>query len=79
MSDSQVLEMPIRRFWLMLNCISRISAERDMRALTIGSMSQASPETANEYRQQLVLEVGHVARVTQKLDREGLSRLKSMA
>jgi len=50
-----------------------------MRALTIGSMSQASPETANEYRQQLVLEVGHVARVTQKLDREGLSRLKSMA
>jgi len=79
MSDSQVLEMPIRRFWLMLNCISRISAERDMRALTIGSMSQASPETANEYRQQLVLEVGHVARVTENLDREGLSRLKSMA
>lgn len=77
MTDEQVMKMPARRFWLMSNNIHRIEAERDMRRLTLGSVSQ-SGEAAKDYRQQLERELGKVVEHEQELDRSGWQRLKTI-
>jgi hypothetical protein len=79
MSDRQVLRMPIRRFWLMQLNINRISAERDMRSLSVSAAAACSGDGIKQYRETLVLEIGNVAKVEEKLDKAGLSRLASLA
>lgn len=51
--------MPIRRFWLFVANIDRISAQKDMRAMNVGSCIQ-SPEGAKEYRNTLIVELGEI-------------------
>ena len=57
--------------------INRISAERDMRYLTITN-SATSSEGAEACRNNLVLEMGQVMRAEDKLDRKGLESLRIM-
>lgn len=77
MSDEQVLDMPALRFWMMQSNINRVSAERDMRSLTMYNSAMSS-EGAGKYRESLELEMGNVTRVSDTLDREGLELLRSM-
>lgn len=71
--------MPVRRFWSMNANINRISAERDMRLLTVMNSAQ-SAEGAKETREHLVKELGDVvkAKADEKLDREGLEWLRNL-
>lgn len=79
--------MPIRCFWLLHQNINRISAQEDMRALSISVVCQ-SKENTLKYRESLELEMGRVfeyrhtmesIRQTEKLDRAGLQRLKTLS
>lgn len=70
--------MPIRRFWFMQKAIGRVSAANDMRMLNVGIAQASDEEGINKYRDRLVLEIGQVSIVEEKLDREGLSRLAAM-
>ena len=80
LSDRHVLDMPIRRFWLLVKNINRISAERDMRTLTVTTVAaQGNDEARKSYRSQLILEMGTVVKGEDKLDREGWAELKRMA
>lgn len=78
MSYETVMIMPIRSFWLMLGNINRISAERDMRSLSVATASRSTKDSNNQYRQSLVVEMGDVSRLEHTLDRDGLNDLKRM-
>lgn len=77
----------MRRFWLFHENVDRISAQKDMRALTIAAVSQQDGPVVSDYRQRLIVEVGNVAKMnTQSVmreeaqrDEEGCSALKFMA
>lgn len=76
----------MRRFWLFHECVDRISAQKDMRALTVSSVAQ-SGEAASDYRQRLIVEVGHIAKMSSaaavqesaQRDEEGFAALGLMA
>ena len=69
--------MPVRRFWLMFENINRISAERDLRLLTVMNSAQ-SHEAAKETRDSLIAEIGQVSEKENVLDRSGLEMLRNM-
>lgn len=71
--------MPIRAFWCMSGNINRIKAEEDVRGLTLGTAIQSGKEAIQEHRNQLIIEIGTVTIVEDKLDREGLERLKLLS
>jgi hypothetical protein len=76
----------MKRFWLFHENVDRISAQKDMRALTVSACSR-SGEMATDYRRRLVVEVGNVAKMTSKSvmeesaqrDEGGIDLLKGMA
>lgn len=68
--------MPIRRFWLLESNVSRISAERDLRALQV-SMGSQHGDSARTLTEGLARELGVVV-VTEELDRSGVGLLRSM-
>jgi len=77
--------MTMKRFWLAHECIDRISAQKDMRALTVAAVSQ-SGEAASDYRRKLIVEIGTLAKVSEaaviqesaQRDEEGFAALKLM-
>ena len=74
------MNMPIKTFWLLNSCIDRIHAQDDMRSLTVSSASQSS-EGSQEFRSQLLLELGTVVSVDQELEvsKDGQSNLAGFA
>lgn len=76
----------MKRFWLAHECVDRISAQQDMRTLTVSAVSQ-SGEAASDYRRRLIVEVGEVAKMSTaavidesaQRDEGGASALKFMA
>lgn len=78
--------MTMRRFWLAHECIDRISAQQDMRRLTVSAVAQ-SGEAASDYRRKLIVEVGNIAKMSSaaviqesaQRDEEGFADLKFMA
>lgn len=78
------MKMPVRAFWLMVNNIPRVTAERETRLLTL-HVSAQNGEAAKEYRQQLEKDMGTV--VVTRLDvlrdpprdEEGFNWLRSLA
>lgn len=76
----------MRRFWMFHENVDRISAQKDMRSLTVAACSQ-SGQAATDYRQKLVIEIGTVAKMSAKSvmeesaqrDEGGIDLLKSMA
>ena len=80
MTPWEVKALPIKTFWLMSNSVERIMAQKDMRTLTVSTCSQ-NGEAANECRQQLVLEIGTIAKAEeiQELDSAGLAELKELS
>jgi len=83
MSYREVLDLPIRAFWLFNKNVDRIRAESDLRELQVAANSQ-SQEGYTSARERLVLELGPVdtggAPDPRKAvrDREGLAALKAM-
>ncbi len=84
LSDEQVLQMPVRRFWLLHKNVDRIAAEEDIRVAAIAASVQ-SGESFNELMNGLRKQMGEVVIIdrisqamTEKLDRVGLAMLKGM-
>jgi hypothetical protein len=76
----------MQRFWLFHENVDRISAQKDMRTLTVSASSQSS-EGATAYRKQLIVEIGNIAKMSasamaaQSAERDegGINLLKQMA
>lgn len=83
-SFGELMELPIKTFWLMNDSIDRISAKSDMRSLTIAACSQ-SGESATSHRERLVLEVGTMVKLDDDpiknavRDQGGFDELRKMA
>ena len=79
------MQLPLKTFWLLSRNIDRIMAQKDVRSMQVVSVSQASADVANEYRQRLVVETGTIVKMGQasplaaKRDEEGFAALKAMA
>lgn len=81
MAYREVLEMPIRAFWLMSGNVRRLRAHSDVRSLMVASAAQ-SPEGIDEVRERLVLEIGEVAKeppTSVERDEAGFEELRAMA
>lgn len=76
------MRLPIMTFWFMSDCIRRLRADSDMRALNLHTAAQ-SGESAVEYQEKLVLELGTIASAPVvpdvERDEEGFAELKAMA
>lgn len=77
MSDTQVMEMPIKRFWLFSECIDRMNSSDDLRFLANQS-SLNSKEGMDGRLSELNENVGTLVIRDFKRDVEGVSRLKMM-
>jgi len=77
MSDVQVLEMPVKRFWLLSSCVDRMKSADDIRSIRVAAavLDQESYKTTLE---SLSESVGSIANKTDEIDREGLDRLKAI-
>jgi hypothetical protein len=84
MSYEEVMQMPIRTFWLMNSNIERVSAQKDMRSIAVAVCSMGG-EAVQEVHRRLVIETGTIAKL--KLDpirdavrdEQGIAVLKEMA
>lgn len=85
MSYEEVMQMPVRAFWLMNSNIDRVQAQKDMRSLTVAVCGQGGGEAAQEFRQRLVIEAGTAVKLKfdpireAVRDEEGFSALRDMA
>jgi hypothetical protein len=78
--------MTMKRFWLAHECVDRISAQKDMRNLTVSVVAQ-SGDAASDYRRKLIVEVGPIAKMSTasmvqesaQRDEGGFAELKEMA
>lgn len=82
-SYSEMMGLPIKTFWLMSNSIERISAQQDLRSLTVAVCGQGE-EAAHDHRQRLILEVGTIVKLDSNpmnsvRDEAGFAELKKLA
>jgi hypothetical protein len=84
-SHSEAMALKIKTFWLMSECVDRILAQQDMRALTLEVIGNTDSDCITEHRKRLVIEVGTIAKIdemaertTETLDSQGLAELKGM-
>lgn len=84
LSDRQVLEMPVTRFWLLNRSIDRIQAEKSIGAAMIAIQTQSS-EGFSDLMSGLQKQLGKIVDMdpievakTEELDRGGLHSLKGM-
>ncbi|MFK3740969.1 hypothetical protein [Massilia sp. TN1-12] len=83
----QAMRLPLKTFWLMSSNIDRIEAKKDMRAITVAQMAQATPDGVQKFRDALVIEAGEIVKLdgaqddprTAKRDEAGFADLKRMA
>jgi len=84
MGYRDLLEVPIKTFWMLSQNIERILAQKDMRALTVAVSGQGS-EAAQSHRQNLIKEVGTIAKLVvdpmrdAMRDEVGFAQLREMA
>lgn len=78
MTYQTVMELPMKTFWLMNDCIIRLSAESEMRQLSVVAAAQQGGEAITSTMQRLSSEIGLVALQKPVRDVEGLEQLKLM-
>lgn len=84
LTQTAVMDMPIRRFWLFAGNVDRIMAQKDLRALLIGASVQTS-EGGKAHQNRLVIELGTIQTVDdrsqlyEERDEAGFRELKMMA
>ena len=88
-----MMQLPLRVFWFMNQCVDRIEAQKDVRSVAVSRASQCSASDAKEFRDQLVIEAGTIvkletlsqekliakAALEEKRDDEGFAELRMMA
>lgn len=84
LSDRQVLEMPVTRFWLLHRSVDRIAAEESIRSAMIGASVQSGDGLSallTDLRKQMgtVVDMDQVAVAMEaKLDKQGFAALKNL-
>ena len=84
LTQTAVMDMPIRRFWLFAGNVDRIMAQKDLRALLIGASVQTS-EGGKTHQNRLVIELGTIQTVNdtsqlfEERDEAGFRELMLMA
>ena len=79
LSYRDTLQLPIKAFWLMSNNINRISAEEDIRKLSIAA-SAASEDGFKGANEALRNEMGEVFKKPEEIAvRDGLDTLKQLS
>lgn len=84
LTQTAVMEMPIRRFWLFVGNVDRIMAQKDLRALLTGASAQTS-EGGKAHQNRLIVELGTIQTlkdtgpVHEERDEIGFKELKFMA
>jgi len=87
LTHREVLDTPIKTFWLLSSNIERITAQKDLRELTVLAHSQ-SVEGATELTKRLIDEIGLIAKeakgssravFSEERDEEGFAALKAMS
>lgn len=85
MSYQQVMDMPIKAFWLFNRNIERIQAQKDMRHLTVAVCGQSGSEAVASVRERLIIETGTSVKLKfdplreAERDEEGFNALREMA
>jgi len=77
LATTEVLAMPIKRFWLLEKNISRLEALDGIRQLDITVASQGK-EGYEDMHRQLKGQIGLITVVTPELDKRGLEGLRNM-
>ena len=85
MSYGEVMNLPIRAFWLMNSNVGRLYAEKDLRAVTVQA-SRHGGEPMEEIRKNLIVEMGDVGKVKEgprvieaNRDEQGCAELKALS
>lgn len=78
LSYGEMMTLPMKTFWLMSDCVNRLSATADMRQLSILTSAQGDSESINSTMQRLSEEVGIVSMAKPVRDESGLNELKLM-
>ena len=73
----ETLALPLHVFWSLSTNVGRIQADNDIRELSLIVSVQQGHEAVNDKRQQLLDEMGSVARQEPVFDRIGLAQLKA--
>lgn len=87
MGYEAVMRLPLKTFWMMSANIDRIEARKDMRAITVAQVAQATPDGVQKFREALVIEAGEIVKYDgspddpryAKRDETGFADLKRMA
>lgn len=77
MSDRQIMEMPIKRFWLFSQSIDRMNAAADLRAMRVAGATNSKEAYVSEVGR-LNEELGQIAHREYEIDREGVQKLKQL-
>lgn len=78
-SYKDALDLPLRTFWLMSNNITRLSAEEDLRSLSL-SGAATSEKGFKQASEALQVEMGSVFIKPQNVEaKEGIKALKELA
>ena len=75
--DDQVMNMPLKRFWMFSESADRMNAASDIRALTVAAAVNSS-ESFEAKRSELVSTVGTIVVKDFKKDIGSMNRLKAM-
>lgn len=86
MSYGEVMNLPIRVFWLMNSNVGRLLAEKDIRAITVQSARHGGDQML-EVKKNLEVELGNTGKVKGDdgnqvdavMDEEGYAELKALA
>lgn len=84
LTQTAVMDMPIRRFWLFAGNVDRIMAQKDLRALIIGASVQ-NTEASKTHQNRLTIELGDIqklddrAQLYEERDEAGFKELMLMA
>lgn len=77
MSDAQIMNMPIERFWLFSESVDRINASDDMRQLAIHT-SITNKDALQEKADEFTETIGTVVVKDYMRDAEGINKLKML-
>lgn len=76
LTDRQILEMPVGRFWMLERNIGRIQAENDLRSVNV--VSAPHVKSPQEIQSRLTEELGTVIVLNHKRDDDANKRLLAL-
>jgi len=78
LSDQQVMDMPIQRFWLLSENVSRVLAEESQRLIRVIMAATVGGDVMKDVMGEIEHQLSTVS-VEQERDEKGINRLKELA